>query len=533
MRTKNIVGMVGLLALLATALVPLRAFAQLAPGITAQQLYVDPRTGQVFIRPGHGRVPLKFEGGASSANIERQVQQQVDQKVQASEARLQESNAQLQASNASLQQQVSAMQPAWKAFATNFGDRIKIGTLVYGDYAFFTHTGFGPQNLTQFNYPGPGNNYYNSFDITRTYMNFLYSPTDDWTVRVTPNLYRSIGGSNQKFGTNSAFGGTTNGDYSVRIKYAYLRYSKAFQWWDPIKSDTITLGQQPNPLVDWEEQMYGFRYVNLTPWNYLSLSSSQLGLSVQGPIVFNEKQYVDYDFGVYNNASFHAYEGTNTKEGMERISIYPFGANWRFDGLGFTEFFNYGYGNTTPDAAQLPTSSKGPNSALYRFAALIHYETEQMGIAFEYDLGKNAFSPGNLFSGSGPPQEFGFSGPPQYTAFTTMVNGILNSGKTRQQGFDVFGHYHFPYTPFTLFGMTEWFQPDTKMSKNPLDFNRYIVGVDYQWNEFLRFALDWQNLSYYHSQFTFPAGEATGVGATPFAVPRDSNSIWLNVQFNY
>ncbi|HUY17951.1 MAG TPA: hypothetical protein VMV15_01885 [Candidatus Binataceae bacterium] len=519
-----------MLAVLAAALVPLRAFAQLTAGITAQQLFVDPITGQVFIRPGHGRVPLKFEG-ASSAAIEQQVQQQVDQKVQASEARLQESNAQLQASNADLEKKVSAMQPAWRTFADNFGSKIKIGTLVYGDYAFFAHTGYGPQNLTQFNPPGPGNNSWNSFDITRTYLNFLFSPTKDWTLRVTPNMYRTIGSANQKYGTNQALGSDLNGNVGVRIKYAYLRYNSAFKWWDPIKTDTITVGQQSNPLVDWEEQMYGFRYVNLTPWNYLSLSSSQTGLSVQGPIIFNEKQYVDYDFGVFDNASFHSAESTNTKEGMERISLFPFGAKWRFDGLGFTEFFNYGYGNTTPDAAQLPASSKGGNAAIYRLAALVHYETEQSGIAFEYDLGKNAFSSGNLFSGSGPPQEFGFSGPPQYTAWTSMVNGILNRGNTRQEGFDAFGHYHFPYTPFTLFGMSEWFMPDTKIKKNPLDFNRYIVGVNYQYNEFLRFALDVQNLSYYHSQFTLPAQD--GIAATPFAVPRDSNSIWLNVEFNY
>lgn len=532
MRTKKIVGIVGMLAVLAAALVPLRAFAQMmSSGITAQQLYVDPRTGQVFIRPGRGRVPLTIQG-ANTAEIQRQVQQQVDQKVQASEARLQASNAELQASNAALQEQVSAMEPSWRSYAANFGNRIKIGGLFYGDYAFFWHTGFGPQNLTQFNAPGPGNNYWNSFDITRTYINFLFSPTDDWTLRITPNMYRTTGtATGEKFGTNSAIGSDLTGDLGVRIKYAYLRYSKAFQWWDPIKTDTITIGEQPNPLVDWEENLYGYRFVNLTPWNYLSLSSSQVGASVQGPIVFNEKQYVDYDMGVYDNASFHTQEETDTKEAMERISLYPFGANWRFDGLGLTEFFNYGYGNTTPDAAQLPTDYKGGQSAIYRLALLIHYTTEQMGIAGEYDLGKNAFSSSNLFSGSGPPQAFGLSGPSQYTAWYTMVHDILDKGNAREEGFDVFGHYHIPETPFTVFGMTEWFLPNTKIDKNPLDFNRYIAGVGYQYNEFLRFALDVQMLSYYHSQFTFPAEK--DIPTTAYAVPRDQNSIWLNVQFDY
>ena len=59
--------------------------------------------------------------------------------------------------------------------------------------------------------------------------------------------------------------------------------------------------------------MYGFRYTNLTPWNYLSLSSTQKGFSIQGPVKFNGLQYIDYEVGIYNNASFHAMEFTNTK----------------------------------------------------------------------------------------------------------------------------------------------------------------------------------------------------------------------------
>jgi predicted porin len=276
---------------------------------------------------------------------------------------------------------------------------------------------------------------------------------------------------------------------------------------------------------------------------------------VQGPIVFNEKQYVDYDIGVYDNASFHAFENTNTKQGMGRVSVYPLGANWRFDGLGLTAFYDYGWGNTTPDANQLPVpnppapqppafANRGGSSSLYRFAALIHYTTEQMGLALEYDQGKNAFSSSNLFSSSGPPEQFGFTSPGgKYALFNAMANGILNAGNAEEQGFDVFGHYHFPNTPFTVFGLTQWFQPNTNIKVDPLDFNRYVIGVAYQYNEFLRFALNAQNLSYYHSQLTFPAGEVLGVTegsgakthavAVPDAVPRDTNAIFLNMEFNY
>ena len=79
--------------------------------------------------------------------------------------------------------------------------------------------------------------------------------------------------------------------------------------------DKFTFGQQQNPLVDWEENLWGFRYTALTPWNYLSLSSTQVGFAMKGPIKFNEKQYADYDVGVYDDASFHANEAERLQAG--------------------------------------------------------------------------------------------------------------------------------------------------------------------------------------------------------------------------
>ena len=90
--------------------------------------------------------------------------------------------------------------------------------------------------------------------------------------------------------------------------------------------DKFTFGQQQNPLVDWEENLWGFRYTALTPWNYLSLSSAQVGAAMKGPIKFNETQYADYDFGVYDDASYHALEQSAYKQVMGRVTVNPFGA---------------------------------------------------------------------------------------------------------------------------------------------------------------------------------------------------------------
>jgi hypothetical protein len=118
-----------------------------------------------------------------------------------------------------------------------------------------------------------------------------------------------------------------------------------------------------------------------------------------------------------------------------------------------------------------------------------------------------------------------------------MVHGILDNGEAEQRGYAIFGHYHIPRTPLTLFGLFQQFWPNTKVDKDPIDFIRLVGGVAYQYNEFVRFALSSQNLMYYHRQFTFPASEAAKfpmpANDVPNAVPGDIHAIFLNVEFSF
>ena len=91
-----------------------RASAQV-PGGAGVKLWVDQRTGQVFVRPGTGRVPLSLSTADANA-----IEQQVEQKVQANtnaqiKAQIQQSAAQLQEQNQVLANQVNQMEPAWKS----------------------------------------------------------------------------------------------------------------------------------------------------------------------------------------------------------------------------------------------------------------------------------------------------------------------------------------------------------------------------------------------------------------------------------
>jgi hypothetical protein len=563
-----------ILAMAALGAIVLLANARLlyAQSAGTTTLWIDEGTGQVFIRPGHGRVPMTI--GASPDQLQQQIEQQTNEKVQAAVA---ESEAQQRADNLKLQQQVAAMQPAWHSYLDNFQDKFRLGALAYLDYGYYSHTGFGPQWVDNFYPPGVGNNGYNSFDVNRIYLNTYFSPTKDFTFRFTPELYRAVGtATNDKVGTVTGVGSNLDGSMNVRMKYGYLQYNGLWDDVPMLKGGNVIFGAQPNPLITWEEDLYQFRYVNEVPWNYLGLSASEVGLQFNGPLKLqgSEATYLDYGFGVYDNANFHAAEESDSKQIMARGTVYPFGANWRYDGLGLTGFYNYGWGNVAPDSDNLSTPLKVSSSHFSRIAALLHYSAQTWNIAGEFDYGNNAFTLSNLYSGSGPLDAFGtatgtaittgsFAGnsctaaKPCYGVANTYgpqvaaYQAFLNNGRSRQVGFDLFGHYLIPYTKLTAFGLYQWFLPNDNVAEDPLDFQRFVAGLSYQWNEYVRVAVDSQNLLFYHSQFGLPVSYLDGFnyapGSTfngrslpkspgfviPDLVPRDMHTIFLNIEFAY
>ncbi len=548
--------------------------AQDRPAPKATTLWVDQKTGQVFVRPGRGRVAMDF--GASSEQIEEEVERRTQERTQdAVRAAVAQTEAQQRLDHAELQKQVDQIKPAWTSYMTNFQNKFRLGALAYLDYGLYTHTGFGPYFIENTNAPGPYNNLYNSFDIGRIYLNTYFTPTDDLTFRFTPEIYRANGtASSGKTGAVSGFASNLDGGLNVRMKYGYVQYSGLFNCVSELKGGNVTFGAQQNPLIPWEEEFTQYRFVYLSPWNFLGLSSSQIGLAFNGPLKLygSEKIELDYNVGVFDNGNYRTPEQSNTKQVVARLTAFPFGSSWRYQGLGLTGFYNYGYGNVTPDIGSVPTLLKGSIAHFTRMATIVSYAAEQWNALGEFDYGQNAFQLGNLYTGSGPLDAFGtatgtgqtlgayagtscsptrpcYTYPNSYGPQTALYQAFLNNGRTRQIGVDFLGHYHIPGTKLTAFGMFQWFMPNDHVNKNPLDFQRFVAGVGYQYNEYLRFALDSQNLLFYHDQFSVPIAYASQFnyvpgstvngrglppkGSIPNTVPIDMHAIFLNMEFAY
>src|SRR5579875_309576 len=557
---------------------------ELTPTAHRVTFYIDKTTGQVFMRPGPNRTPFRIIGEVDTEAIGRQVEKRVeqttDEKVRAAVA---QSQMQQRANYQVLNQKVSAMEPAWHGYINNFQHEFRLGALAYLDYAYYPHTGYGPYFLENLNIPGVGNNGYNSFDVNRVYLNAYFTPTDDIIFRLTPELYRAVGTAGpDKLGTKTAAASNFDGQLNVRVKYAFLQWAGRFADSPQLKGGALTFGAQPNPFVTWEEDFTEFRYVYLSPWNYLGLSSGQIGLQLSGPIKgqAGEATYAEYSVGVFDNGNFNNGEQANTKQAMCRVSLYPFGAHWRYDGLGVTGFYDYGYGNVAPDSNSLPVPLKGNNAHFDRIAALVHYAAEQWNVLGEFDYGDNAFSLASLYRGSGPDDAFGIpTGTPfdsgthfgntctkstpcynlvgTYGPQVAAYQAFLNNGRTRQIGFDFLGRYHIPATKLTLFGMFQWFMPNDNVPEDPLDFRRFVAGISYQPNPYVRIAIDSQNLLFYHSNFGLPVSSLTPFNYVPGGkfngqllpgnskrsgslgtfipniVPRDTHAIFLNLEFAY
>src|SRR5215469_1564952 len=161
----------------------------------AVQLWVDTRTHQVFTESGPHRVRLNLPGTLTEDQLNRELEAKVQEKTEAIESQLskqQAVSASLAGQNSALTQQVTAMKPDWKSYAQGFAKNIYIGTVTYADYGFYSRTAFGPAWEDNLNQPGQGNNNFNTFDLTRAYINFMFTPTKDLLLRFTPDIYRSI-----------------------------------------------------------------------------------------------------------------------------------------------------------------------------------------------------------------------------------------------------------------------------------------------------------------------------------------------------
>jgi Skp family chaperone for outer membrane proteins len=323
--------------------------------------------------------------------------------------------------------------------------KVKIGATVFADYSYWSDydgsTAF-VDNQTKPSSTKDSN--YNAFEVTRTYFNLLFTPSDAVTLRITPDISRN-----------------SDGNLYFRLKYGYIDLNKLFASNKYLKDTKITFGQTQNSLTDWEEGLTGHRYTYKMPMDFSSsLSSTYVGVKAHGPIKFNSKEYLDYDLGIYTNGSYSTTELSDTKQFMGRATWYPMGTKTDRTGLGMTLFGDYGFTNVAP------SSAASGHYAMDRMVVMGHYQTHDKGylITGQYDLSHNV-------KANNVTQE----------GFAFVGNARLGSSKS----------------PFQAFGIYQHYEPNTNISTNDATkYSRTVGGIAYKFNKNLDIALTDSNLHY-------------------------------------
>jgi hypothetical protein len=357
--------------------------------------------------------------------------------------------------------------------------KVKIGATVFADFSYWSDydgsTAFVDNQTTPSSIKDQN---YNTFELTRTYLNLYYTPNDAVTLRITPDIYRNTDATSVSSTTRCTANtatppvitctttNTTTPDNSLsfRLKYGYIDLNKLFAGNEYLKDTKITFGQMQSPLVPWEEDLNGHRYTYKVPLDFSGgLSSAYVGVKAHGPVKFNGKEYLDYDLGIFTNGKYSVAELSGTKQFMGRTSWYPMGTKTDRTGLGLTIFGNYGFSNVAPSSA---ASGQYP---MDRTVIMGHYQTADKGylITGQYDLSHNVKTKGVTQEG------YAFEG-----------NARLGGAKS----------------PFHAFGIYQYYEPNSNAStNNATKYSRTVGGIAFKFNKNLDIAVGDSNLHYLNS----------------------------------
>jgi hypothetical protein len=100
-----------------------------------------------------------------------------------------------------------------------------------------------------------------------------------------------------------------------------------------------------------------------------------------------------------------------------------------------------------------------------------------------------------------------------YNAFNTAAGAAMSGVHRRQEGFDFFGPARLGKSPVTVFALFQNFKPNTNfdpstisLSDNPLDFQRFVAGVNFKVTNHFSVAVGDEHFRWVHPQALVTGG---------------------------
>jgi hypothetical protein len=177
---------------------------------------------------------------------------------------------------------------------------IRVGVVFYGDYTYTQN----PQTTdADGNLINPS-----AFNVTRGYINITGNVSHLVSFRFTPDVTRE---------TSAA--PSISGSLVYRVKYAFAQVNLD-DWMT--RGSWVRFGANQTPLVDYEENIYRYRFQGTTFTEREGfLTSSDFGASFHYNFPSN---YGDVHVGVYNGDGYSKAEANNQQATQIRATLRPF-----------------------------------------------------------------------------------------------------------------------------------------------------------------------------------------------------------------
>jgi hypothetical protein len=183
---------------------------------------------------------------------------------------------------------------------------IKVGATIYTDFTYQSHP---TVTDTDGNTINPS-----SFNVSRSYINITGNISHLVAFRITPDVVRQSGLITAGAGTT-----VTNDSLLLRIKYAFAQVNLD-DWMT--KGSWVRLGIQQTPLLDYEENIYRYRFQGTTFTEREGFyNSADAGVSFHYNFPWN---YGDVHGGFYNGEGYARPEVNDQKAFEVRGSVRPF-----------------------------------------------------------------------------------------------------------------------------------------------------------------------------------------------------------------
>jgi hypothetical protein len=193
---------------------------------------------------------------------------------------------------------------------------IKLGATIFTDYTF--------QDAPEVTDADGNSVHLNAFNVARAYINVTGNVSHLLGFRITPDIVRESG-----------VGSSLNGRLTFRLKYAYAQVN--FDDW-MTKGSWVRLGIQQTPWVDFEEQIYRYRFQGTVFTDREGfLSSSDAGVAFHTNFT---KNYGDVQVGIYNGDTYSRPELNDQKAFQIRGTLRPVPQSALFRGLRLTAFYD-------------------------------------------------------------------------------------------------------------------------------------------------------------------------------------------------